>query len=569
MNLRQHQQKTLEVIDGIIAGSGVTKIILHAVPGSGKSLIPIIAGKLITAGLADALAWITPRKTLQEQGERGFLDPTFRSMIGHNLTIRTSTNDNDPCRGTNGFATTYQAVAMDEKFILQDEFARKRYILVLDEFHHVEEGGVWHQALQPLIDRASYLVLMTGTLERGDTYPIAFIPYNLTSGGMVPALESDPSIAAISYTREDALKENAILPLNFVLHDGNVEWKKDTETKSGKLSRIAIDAGAAIWTALSTEFADELLRAGLSHWADYKLSHPRSKILIVVANIFQAKRVIKELQSMGLNAEIATSHDHEGAVNAIRKFKSPGCDILVSVAMVYEGFDAPQATHLICLTHVRSMPWIEQMVARVVRIDPYAGPYETQMGYVFAPDDFLMKKIILRIQAEQIACAHAKGEFSSGAPDQTGLPDGLKTGDGEKHPHGITPIGSSLTDRREFKMGEAYGFDSSGHSYDKPPETPKTQSEIEKELREQIEKHLRKFAFDNYYKPQRINKEVKDAFEGKARVDMTVPELERVLSYVCNVYPLRKIDPDPAFKRRGSGRRVPTKAVPWNQLSLF
>ena len=561
--LRKHQQEMLDIIDGIIAGSGVKKIVLHAVPGSGKSLIPIIAGTLITAGLADALAWITPRKTLQEQGERGFIDPVFRRMLGHSLTIRTSTNDRNPCRGTNGFATTYQAVAMETEGILQDEFSRRRYILVLDEFHHVEEGGVWHQALQPLVDQAGFLILMTGTLSRGDGFPIAFIPYRKTTTGFEPDFGSDPSLRFIAYTRTEALKEQAILPLSFALHDGEVEWQKDTKTYSARLSAEAEKPAAAILTAMSTEFADELLGIGLQHWQDYKATHPRSKALVVVANIMQAKRVVKDLQDMGLQAVIATSHDHEGAMKAIKKFKGQQCNVLVSVAMVYEGFDEPQATHIICLTHIRSQPWIEQMVARVVRIDPHAGPYKAQLGFVFAPDDFLMRRIIAGIESEQMACAHAKPEKDT---DDSDIPQGGGIGPEQKNCYGITPIGSRLTDQREINLG-GYGPGDYGYDHDAP--CAQTQSEIEKELRDQIESWLRKFAFTNYYRMQRINREVKDAFEGKARADMTVPELQNVLAHVRNYYPMEKTAPDPWHKRRGSGRRVPAKAMEWNQLSMF
>ena len=569
MNLRKPQRETSEAIDGIIAGSEVRMIVVKATPGSGKSLIPIIAGKLIPAGLADAICWITPRKTLQEQGERGFLDSKFRDMLGHRLMIRSSTNDNNPCRGTNGFATTYQAVAMDEKNILEKEFARKRYILVLDEFHHAEEGGTWAKALQPLVENAAFLVLMTGTMERGDSNPIAFIPYRSHGRMITPALDDDPRIKVISYTREDALKERAILPLQFFLHDGDVMWENDGEGYTGKLSRIMKDAGAAIWTAISTEYATELLESGLNHWSLYKKSHPRSKVLIVTADVAQATRVRDQIATRGYKSEIATSHDDRGARNAIRKFKSQACDVLVSVAMIYEGFDEPSATHLICLTRVRSVPWIEQMVARVVRLDHHAGPYESQMGYVFAPDDFLMKKIILRIQAEQIACAKAKTSETDQDKNGVELVDDAEKEKGEHNPFGITPLSSNLTDQREFLLGEAFSFE----SY-QIPDPPKTQSEIEIELRETIEKHLRKYAFTNYYKMQRINSEIKASYQGKARRDMTVPELRDLLSYVRMTYPLERAAPGPEHEtgislRRGSGHRVPTKAIPWQQSSLF
>ena len=553
----------LAIVDGIIAGSGVRTIIVTAAPGSGKSLIPVIAGKLIPAGLADKICWVAPRKTLQEQGERGFLDQKFRDMLGHNLMIRSATNDNNPCRATNGFTTTYQAVAADDKHLAR-EFRNKRYILVLDEFHHCGVGGAWEKALQPLVEQASFLVLMTGTLARGDENPIAFIPYRAHGETMEPDLTSDPSTRIVPYTRADALSERAILPLNFILHDGDVQWAKNGLTHDGKLSTTMIDSGAAIWTAISTEFATELLHAGITHWASRRNTNPRSKLLVVTADVSQAKKVKGELSAMGYRSEIATSHDDKGARGAIRRFKGRGCDILVSVAMVYEGFDCPEATHLVCLTHIRSVPWIEQMVARVVRIDPQAGPYEAQVGYVFAPDDFQMKKVILQIQAEQVACAKTFCDAKDVQAGEIG-----KSGADGFTPFGITPLGSRLTEQREINLGDAFKF----KAYEMP-DMPKTQSEIETELREAVEKHIRKYSFENRYAPQRINAEIKNAFLGKSRKEMAVPELKNLLAYVRHSYPIGKHAQGPPIgtvpsPRRGGAQRVPTKALRWEQMSLF
>jgi len=80
---RKHQIDFETVIDSIIDGSPVNKIIAHVTPGGGKSALPIIAGKLKTHGLVDKLLWICPRMALQVQGERNFIDPFFQS-IGRN-----------------------------------------------------------------------------------------------------------------------------------------------------------------------------------------------------------------------------------------------------------------------------------------------------------------------------------------------------------------------------------------------------------------------------------------------------------------------------------------------------
>ena len=171
--LRKRQAKLQLIVDGIIAGSEVDTIYVNATPGSGKSMLPIIIGKLIKAGLADSLVWIVPRKPLQNQGEHNFLDPCFRDMLHHNMTIRSSTNDINPCRGLDGFITIYQAIISDDDQTVLSELRNKRYILILDEFHHIEDMGVWFKAINPLWELAAFKLLFTGTIERGNGSKIA------------------------------------------------------------------------------------------------------------------------------------------------------------------------------------------------------------------------------------------------------------------------------------------------------------------------------------------------------------------------------------------------------------
>ena len=169
MRLRKHQQEFKDIIDDIINGSDVKKIIMHVTPGGGKSAIPIIAGELITARLADGLCWIVPRLTLSYQAETNFTETGFRGLLKHDMIIRSATNDTNPCRELQGFTTTYHALAVDKKRTVLSDFKSKRYVLILDEFHHVsaEADIAWHEAIKPLIAQAKYLILMTGTMARG------------------------------------------------------------------------------------------------------------------------------------------------------------------------------------------------------------------------------------------------------------------------------------------------------------------------------------------------------------------------------------------------------------------
>src|SRR4051812_38152193 len=94
--------------------------------------------------------------------------------------------------------------------------------------------------------------------------------------------------------------------------------------------------------------------------------------------------------------------DTPGAHEAVAAFRlRPEPSILVTVAMAYEGLDVPEVAVVAALTHIRSRPWLEQMVARATRVDPNAGPYERQRALVFHPDDPLFQRFRIRMETEQ------------------------------------------------------------------------------------------------------------------------------------------------------------------------
>jgi len=524
MKLRKHQSDFDAAIAGIINGLGVRDIVVHATPGAGKSTLPVQAGKLITAGIADKICWIAPRMSLQDQAERNFIDPFFRKMFGHNLVIRSSTNEINPSRGTNGFVTTYQAAGADVKKTILTDFNRHRYILVLDEFHHLEaEDGEWTRAIAPLYEQAVVRVLMTGTLSRGDAKKIAFTPYDQIGDRFTPCFHDSPKTVAIRYNRKDALADQAIIPLAFHFADGTAKWQKESgKIVEAKISTGRYDANQALYTALKTEYAQELLGVGVDHWQNHrKTINPSGTLLVVAASIESAKEYTAILKQQGLHAEIATSDDTLEAVKQIKSLKAGKLRILVTVAMAYEGLDVPSISHIICLTNIRSAPWIEQMVARAVRIDPQAGPYETQKGYIFAQADKLFMKLAADIEADQTeALAIATKKKTPLAP---GEQESLF---GDPRP-GITPLSSKLIGAKQ----NVFSF--AGYQQ----EAQQTQRELENELREEINNNIKRFCRTYNVRHQYLNGELKRMF-GRAREEMTVRELESLRAYVAAQYPV-------------------------------
>jgi superfamily II DNA or RNA helicase len=573
--LRQHQQEIDALCRDILASRKITRVFISVTPGGGKSAIPIIVAARLIPRFIDAICWVVPRQSLQEQAERNFLDTDFRRIIGHQYEIRASTNDVNPCRGKQGYSTTYQAISEAPK-LHTDEFAIRRYALILDEPHHLKELGPWHKSIQPLVDRARIVFFMSGTWDRGDGNRIAFIPYSFDPqrGGYSPEMPTNSDTvldtAFVRYGRGMALSERAVKSLRFHPQDGPVEWIDRTGQNRSVESLAASGdyAGDALTTALHTEYAHQILHRTVQEWMGYRMRYPWAKLLIVAKGIEFAKDYIKQLRPLGVTrAEIATSDDSQAAREAIKRYKEPNSnpaalDTLVTVAMAYEGLDVPAITHIACLTHIRSTPWIEQMAARASRVMPPAlCPYEEQVGHIFGPDDPLLHECFAKILAEQepfIKAVRAR-DYTAPGPD-------VPIGD----PKQIMPIAGQVTRERilDLTAGDGIGYEETARlqaalqqvglhgmmdAYDfkramdaytamqpqpaapAPPSAPA--SERERAKRRAIDDYTHRYEGSNQLEWGTLNGAIIRAFR-KQRKEMTEAELERVWVWLNEQYPM-------------------------------
>ena len=286
--LRQHQAELLALCEEIKAGlrQGLGQVVCPVVPGGGKSVLPLIVAANSSPAGPTRLCWVVPRLSLQRQAEREFCKPSFRRLLGHLHEIRQGTNDVDPSRGLSGYTTTYQAIGQSPD-LHAHEFTRHRYVLVLDEPHHVEEDSPWARALAPLVDRAALVILMSGTLERGNRKRIAFLPYRLEGGRESLDLSGGGETAVIRYSRAQALAERAIVPLFFRHFDARTEWLDGSgqHCAADSFNRAGHDANRALITALSTGYAFQLLDAAVQDWRAHKRQNPRAKLLVVAASV--------------------------------------------------------------------------------------------------------------------------------------------------------------------------------------------------------------------------------------------------------------------------------------------
>lgn len=467
--LRSHQLLIDGIMRSIAAGETDIRNVLAAItPGGGKSLLPVLAAThLIREGVVDRVCWVVPRDTLRRQAEEAFVDPTWRHTLGHAITVRAADNSGDPCRGLNGYVTTYQSIAAAPDMHLA-EFHRHRYLIAVDEIHHLpaladldvdalaSEETAWSRALAPLLELAHVRLMMSGTLERADGRPILWLPYRREGGTMKRKHRridfSAPGWAIVGYSRRQALAERAVIPIRFGAMEGEATWKPKRNSEAPapatpvSLSADPTLAKYALYTAFRTEFADQMLRHAFDACRTYRAerrvalglppgasARGLGKLLIVASDQEIARRYARLIEnwlpqrSRQNGSAIATSDskDPQAAIAAFRMRPEPST--LITVAMAYEGMDCPGISHLACLTHIRSRPWLEQLVARATRVDPEGGAWDAQRAVVYHPDDILFRRFRHAMETEQGTRARlrsAKERQGDLFDEEEGNPDG-------------------------------------------------------------------------------------------------------------------------------------------------
>ena len=383
--------------------------------------------------MVERVCWVVPRDTLRRQAEEAFVDPAWRAFLGHGHAVRAADNAPDPCRGLAGYVTTYQSVAAAPELHLA-AFQRHRFLLCVDELHHLPglseldaaadaaEDTAWSRALLPLLETARLRLLMTGTLERADRRPILWLGYrrDRLAVRLARVDPQAPGWALVGYDRRAALAERAIIPIRFGALDGEAEWRLGRERCAAPSFADASDdrLRPMLFTALRTGFAEAVLRRALADCRRHRAAATSAarleagqaarglgKLLVVAPDQATARRYTALLQAVARLR--ARRWRWRSPTSATRSSGSPASacgpnpSVLVTVGMAYEGMDAPEISHVACLTQIRSVPWLEQMVARATRFDPQGGDYERQRAVVYHPDDPLFRRFRRAIEADQ------------------------------------------------------------------------------------------------------------------------------------------------------------------------
>lgn len=505
MGLRPHQQQLKEIVDLIDSGNKLIEdIFIFAAPGGGKSLCPVILSDLLTNGKKQI--WVVPRDSLKYQGEADY----HNDFYPVDKVARVADNAGDPFRGCDCAITTYQAIgANPQKWI--DICKQYDVMLILDEFHHLSESGEWVDAIRPMKESSFLSVFMTGTINRGDGTALPFVPYDVIDIDF----SSTDKIKWIVYSYNQAIKDGAVLPFLTCLVQGSGRYidKEGIEREFAEFGNSSDHLKAAF----QTEYAYHLLDLTIQGWKAFKKNHHWSKLLIVAPDIATAKDYLQHMKMYQIKVDIATSDNNTACKENIKRFKKNNylygaLECIVTVGVAYEGLSVPEITHTGLLTMIRSIPWLEQCLARGTR--NYPGKTR---GFVYAPKDPKLLKAIKSISVGKILSISAESEGKTKDATADPLEESAWTPPQIEALYSKADIdGAIIPDYAEFV----------------PDKLSESQSQKEKRLRKEINSVINRIvgttaAGNRKIKEQIFWKRAKRIIN-KSLKELSIPELEQI-----------------------------------------
>jgi len=347
---------------------------------------------------------------------------------------RTTINNNNAADPSlEGIICTYASLGEMMRMVLTWD---RPVILVLDEFHHLEENGQWASPLVDLtVSDSSAVVraiMLSGT------------PWHETGGLPTSLVQYDDNGYVVHdhiYTYGDAVNEDDeernVVPVEFRLIDGVAHQTKfdpdsgelleggrsfDTQTmrKTDPLSPF-FDFDCE--TIYQYDAALELIDRAVERLDQVRSVDGTDYAGGIFITMFgeQAKAVKRYLQAAhGKNAVVVQSDDPK-AHDAIKTFsRSHHQEWIIAINMISEGVDIPRLKVLGDLTHKKTLLHVIQRWGRVLRRvrKPDDSFATNPSAYVYALNHPFLREIARQIE-EEVNRAKKDKKGEGDAPEQT------------------------------------------------------------------------------------------------------------------------------------------------------
>jgi superfamily II DNA or RNA helicase len=360
----------------------------EATPGAGKTTaaLQVIRHQLETKRARHALV-VVPTSHLRIQWARS------AAQVGIQLDAALGGKRNSITSDFHGAVVTYQQISAEPRLFAGIAHSA---VVVLDEVHHAGDGLAWGESIKGALDRAHYVLCLSGTAFRSDNSAIPFVKYD--KDGM--------STPDYTYSYSQAVDDKVCRPTAVFTYGGSVAWAEQDRTYEAAFSdsldpiasarrlRAALDPASG-WIQPMLLDAHKML-------LNIRREHPKAGALIACSDQEHARRIAQEIYQLCGERPTVVLSDDSTASKKIKEFSDSAAHWIVACNMVSEGVDIPRLRVGVYATNTRTKLYFRQFVGRIVRRQSnIAG---LQVAYLYVPADPTLHRLAEELETE---CRHS------------------------------------------------------------------------------------------------------------------------------------------------------------------
>jgi len=377
-------------------------LVAHVFPGSGKTrLILSVLNDAWRKGLIDGALILVPRLILAKQMELDWRDICDKFAIPRMGEIVYRENNTPLLRQDEfGLVTTYQSLVSQPE-IFRDLVQTKTFALVADEAQFLgydpEKGGTRAAELfQEMAQYTQFSLIVSGTPYRSDDIPLVFGRY-----ATLPDTGNKSLLADVEAGYIEGVRECYLRPFEYRFQDAEITWESLLSGDQVMLNLSSASQG------LYDVLTDQTFYAPLIDMTIEKVIELHSIWssycgLIGCADQKHARDVQRYIRATypQINVLLAIS-DEPASKDNLSKFKQGGYQILITVGMVFIGYDHKPISVVCSLSPIRDDGWNRQFFARGLRMANIGDERdEMQCLYAIVPDDPAMRKFVENMRNE-------------------------------------------------------------------------------------------------------------------------------------------------------------------------
>jgi superfamily II DNA or RNA helicase len=325
--LRPHQREALEGLRNA-RSSGARSALGHLATGTGKTVVLVAAAKE-TIGRGGRVLVVVPTGEIADQ--------VVRTAAGFGLAAELERREQRATSEARLVVASVQSIARQSRLA---RFDRRHFdLVVFDECHHVVASS-WLRVREHF--EHAFVLGLTATPDRGDGTALAKVF----------------DVVAYRLDIREAIARELLVPLRM--------WRVVIE--GFDVAGVRSTAGDLDASQLADVMDGQVLEEMAAVLAKRLEGRPTVAFVPTVRTAHELARILRHLGMRAEAVDGAVSADERSAI--LGRYRDGGTQVLVNVAILTEGWDAPHTSCIVIGRPTRSRALFTQMVGRGLRLHP-------------------------------------------------------------------------------------------------------------------------------------------------------------------------------------------------------